>query len=503
VATAAILTVRERHARGEKLLAEAFDKILFEHASAESTRLLDDAAALGVDTSTLHLYRGLIPLLSSQPQTAVPPLLEAYKRDPQRIETLYALAGAYSMMTDETNAKPYFALAEGRDITTALGWLLRGYALSQNEGTAAIEAYNHATALRPDFTPAIEGRANYRGNRLVSLGERDQLQPMLNDYDAWVIFRPDSPRSFSARAMGWTMAAAYAGTQPDLRDNRELWLARARDDFAHARQMPGGVTTGLRVREGAMLFYSGDFRGATDAYSAVLPADVAAAARVFPAAVYHRAIALHALGELPAALADAEAAATNLPSFFPLALHRALLLAEIGRLPEARQACSVNLDGRTGVVGLITAAAELELIGDPAPGQSAAAQAALHRFEEHQRAAGWPPADQPYLPALDYLAGRIDAPAMMAAIGPVPKYRCETAVLVALREFGRGDRAAAAQALRDCLDTGVFIFAQYRLAQVLQARSQQDPAWPPWVPATAVTPTPPASPTAPASPAGR
>ena len=150
---------------------------------------------------------------------------------------------------------------------------LRGQTLSQTGAGDALESFNRATALRPDFTPAIEARAYHRSFRLLTEGERAQLVPMLNDFDAWVIFRPESARSYTARGMGFLFAGAYSGTQPDLRDSAADWLARAGADFDHAGQLGGADTPGLLLRKGMYWIHLADYQAAADALGRPLPAD--------------------------------------------------------------------------------------------------------------------------------------------------------------------------------------------------------------------------------------
>ena len=59
--------------------------------------------------------------------------------------------------------------------------------------------------------------------------------------------------------------------------------------------------------------------------------------------------------------------------------------------------------------------------------------------------------------------------------------RCEFAFYVGLRELSRGNRDAGLRALQTCIDTGVFIYGEYRLAQSLLERARTDPDWPRWV----------------------
>jgi len=60
---------------------------------------------------------------------------------------------------------------------------------------------------------------------------------MLNDFDALVVFRPNSAASHAGRAHGWLAAAAYARTQSGLHQYHERWLANCRADLKQAIQL--------------------------------------------------------------------------------------------------------------------------------------------------------------------------------------------------------------------------------------------------------------------------
>jgi len=85
-------------------------------------------------------------------------------------------------------------------------------------------------------------------------------------------------------------------------------------------------------------------------------------------------------------------------------------------------------------------------------------------------------------PALAYLSGETNAEQLLAAAGDVPGLRCEFAFLIALREFGRGNRETGIAALRTCVNTGIFRYLEHRLGQVMLKRAQADPTWPAWHP---------------------
>lgn len=477
----AFTIVRFRASQGQARLDEAYDAFLLKHDSKAASRLLDEAESWGIDTAKLHLCRGLIPLLRNEPQRSLSSLTRALQRDPYDSEVCYALALAYHSTGDADNGRRFFEQAGSAEPDTALGWLLRGYVFAQTQPGVSFEAYNRALQLRPDFTPAIRARAFYRATRLLAEGARDELQPMLHDYEAWVTFWPDSAGSYSARATGWMYAAAYAATQPDLRDSAPKWLENAEADRRRALEIAPNEMLTIAMR-GAILRYQGDFAGAAKAFAEAVEADRAASGDEHPGAVHHLVNALYATGELDRALEEITPAIAALPSFFALTLQRALLLAELGRVDEGRETCREFLrTNYSGASGLTIGGAVMELLGEPETVREAVGE--YERLNANELSETTPDRGG-VQPELDYLLGRLDAAALMDAAQGHPGWRCEYSFLIGLRELGRGDREAGLAALRNCIDTGVFPYIQYRFAQVFLARAEADPQWPRWAPIT-------------------
>ena len=464
-----------RQMRGEERLDDAFTAIMLESDFEEGTRLLDEAAESGTDSARLHLYRGLMPLLNRQPHEAILPLTRAMQRDPDDVEVCYALAFAYYSVGDVVNGDRCFSRGDALGAHTALGWLLRGQSLSETGRDGAIEAYSQALSLRPDFTPAIRARANERAYRLLTNGQEASLEPMLKDHDAWVTLWPDDASSYSARAWGHLYAAAYASSQPELRDRCEGWLADCRCDLDRALALKPDSWMVL-ARRGILQRYCGDFRASADTLAEAIAANHAKVDDAHPGLVHHRVLALHALGELETALEEITGVCDTLPSFLPAPLQRAVLLAELGRVEEARAACKDTLRSQTsGFTGLAMAAAVAELLGDPAAGRAAierALQAAPPPGEEESGDRG---------PAVEYLLGHLSEDDLIAAGEGHPGWRCDCEFLIGLRHLGRGERDEGIAALRACVNTGVFHFVEYRFAQVFLARAKADPGWPRWL----------------------
>lgn len=468
-----------RLSRGKHSLLEAETAILFEHDFTRASRLLTEAESAGIDSAELLLLRGLIPLLSSQPERAIPHIQQALRRDPDYAPATMALALAHNSKGDFVEGRRLLSQFTEGDSLSALGWLLHGLALSKTDRSEAIKSYDQAIALHADFAPAINARAQYRGIRLLTEGNRAELQPMLNDYAALVVFRPNTSASYTGRADGWLFAAAYARTQPDLRPAAEEWLDHCREDLSRAMALRGSDDSLALVRQSTYLRYVGDFRGSATALAEAIAIDRAAWGTSHPYRVHERGMALYARGDLETALQEIGPAAEASPSYCPLPLQHALLLAELGRMETAVAVGRDCLEQqRSNANGLLLSAATLELLGD---GDGSAG--ALRAFASaHAAELASATTVQPgYGPALAYLQREIGDADLLARAGGDPGRRCEYAYLIGLRGLAQGNRDAGLAALQTCIDTGVFVFSEYRFAQAMLARAADNSAWPAWV----------------------
>jgi len=322
----------------------------------------------------------------------------------------------------------------------------------------------------------MEARAYSRAPRVLVDGERDALQPMLDDLDAWIRLWPAAANSHSARGIGLTHAAAYARTQPDLQEEAARWVRQALDGFEVALSNPGASRPYILAQRGTLCRTIGDFQEAARDIGEAIRLDREASGDAHPAMLHHYALMLHALGRLDEALEAAEQAA---PGFFAPPLQRALVLAEIGRIEEARQVCVAALKTQEhNDTGLLFTAMTLALLGDVQTATDACnTLAQAHRADFAPTGAS----RQAFEAQVAYWNGSISADALRALAHDHPGSLCSANYLIALRELAHGRREAGLAALRACLNTGVYTFIQYRFAQVLLARAQADPQWPRWL----------------------
>jgi len=120
----------------------------------------------------------------------------------------------------------------------------------------------------------------------------------------------------------------------------------------------------------------------------------------------------------------------------------------------------------------------MELLGEPA-----AAADAIREFAAEGRWHGHlgEKEDPAYESILDYFRGTLETSELMTRVADDPGRRCEYSFFAALRRLGRGDREDGLDLLRTCIHTGVFIFSEYRFAQAMLARAEEESNWPRWV----------------------
>jgi tetratricopeptide (TPR) repeat protein len=473
-----LLVHQLRRVEGRSVLDKAVAALLFEHDGPRADALLDQAEKLAVDQAELHLYRGLVPLMSGRPQNAIADLNRALQYDGDRPETLLALSYAYSETGDFVNGERLLNRVPRARIESALGWLLHGFAVGHHHPEEVIDSFNRAIAVRSDYLPALEARASFRGQRLIAEGRREDLQPMLDDFEAWGVFRPSSARSYATRATGWLYAAAYAGTQPDLRELQAPWLANCRLDRERAEALPDADQVRLSCLRGAYLRFVGDFAGSAAAFGRAQDLEQEETGGGHPGIAHHRALALYALGDFEAALEEVTTAADSLPSFFPLAFQRALCLAELGRREEARTVLQDCLAEHTHNPTALAQTAALA----HALWESATADRAVAALSKALRAADLNGrVDVDDRAALDLLNGEVTAEAYLGACGARPGCLCERSFLAALEAFGQGAEEEGVALLRTCVDTGVLTYLQHRLAQSMLARVEAESHGPTWM----------------------
>ena len=473
--TTVLVVMGARRQEGRRCVDDAYAALLFEGDSHRAAKLFDEAAHLGVNSARLHLGRGLIPLLQNQPQLAIPHLQRASRIDPNHAETRLAQALACNISAEFDQGQALLDTRPQGDAPTALGLLLRGLALSKRDRSEAIKCYSQAITLQPDFAPAIRERAQYRGIRLVTEGDRSHLEPMLSDCNALVVFRPESSWALIARAWGYLYAAMYGATQEDLKPAAADWLRQCGADMNRAMAVRREDDSLTLLRMGLYLRCIGEYAQAADVLRQAIEIDVKTAGSAHPYRHHEYALTLHALGDTEQAIDALAPVCASRPEWCPILLTQAVLLAERGRFEEALAICRTNLEQqKSNLNGLLMAAAAAELIGAPDLGLTY-----LRAYDQRVTVSDDDAALARYRPSLNYLLGRISESELIQQI-PDPGGRCEAYFLIGVHNLARGDRAAGLAALQQCVDTGVFPFTEHRQAQSWLARAKADETWPNW-----------------------
>ena len=262
------------------------------------------------------------------------------------------------------------------------------------------------------------------------------------------------------------------------RYRREEWLENCRRDLHQALRLRHDDDWLALNRQGVYLRYIGDYQGSAEAFGQAVAVSRISSGSVNPVLVHHHCLALHALGRLEEALDQLEPTCAAHANFYALHTHRAILLAELGRLDAGRAACRICLNRQQGNAnGLLWSMAVAELLGD-----SAAAAAALRTFANRDPTEITSEDAEHAVPSrsLRYFLGELDDTALLADADADPGSKCEFAFLVGLCKLGRGDREGGLASLRMCLETGVFFYGDHRFSQALLARAAADPNWPAW-----------------------
>ena len=467
-----------RRMEGTRLLDQAYTAVLYEGDNSKAIQTLDKAEKLGVDSARLHLYRALVPLLDNQPGKARENIDIAQAKDPQNADITYALALTYAAEGDFFNSKRVLSGLENTDPPTALAWYLRGLTESKTTGKTAIDSYNRAIELCPDFTPAIAARARYRGTRLLTEGDTTQLDPMLNDLDALVVFRPKLSASYLARARGWLFAAAHAKNHESYKNHTADWLLKCRTDLAQAMNLRQSGDSLTFVQQGVYLRYTGDYAAAAESFAEAIRVDKTEKRDLHPYRAHEYATMLYAQGRFEEALAVVEPACEKSPRYCPLVLLHSILLAETGQLDEAKRICAKSIIQQRGNSnGLYLSAVVMELLGDSRTSAKAISELDIAGIESGKNQAGSISSAK----AAAFLTRQIDEETFITSAGNDPGALCEAAFLAALRRLGEEDKAKGLQLLADCIDTNVLIFTEYRFAQAFRARVKNDSNWPAWI----------------------
>ena len=252
-------------------------------------------------------------------------LLQRQNRTDEAIEKWRSIANITEGTDDERAAQSWFSI----------GYLL--HSKDEPDFDAAINAYDAALRLKPDFAEAY----NNRGVARDILG---QHAAAIADYDAVLLLKPDyadtyNNRGVARRALG-QHAAAIADYDSALRldpNHAEAYNNRgtARDALGQHAAAIADYDSALRLNPDYAEAYNnrGTARGALDQYEAAI-ADYDSALRLDPnhaKAYNNRGGARYALGQYEAAIADCDSALRLNPDYADAYNNRGLVRYALGQ----------------------------------------------------------------------------------------------------------------------------------------------------------------------------
>jgi len=84
--------------------------------------------------------------------------------------------------------------------------------------------------------------------------------------------------------------------------------------------------------------------------------------------------------------------------------------------------------------------------------------------------------------ALSFLSGQDSAEDFVDAAARSRNARCTAHYFIALSYLARGERRAAGEHFKNCLNTGAHYLPTFQWGRAFLARMENDPSWPPWIP---------------------
>ncbi len=480
-------TLRQRE--GQRLALDAYEQLAFldyrQHALVADK--LERAAALGADSSTLHLAQALAALGAMDQPAAISAARQVLADNPRDQRAAYLLAWAQQRDGNPAAAQATFDAAEVHGPPDcAAAWCFRGLAMHARDPAQAIESYRAAIATRArqhEFYPLAvlhlaraRNQLMYESRSLDGFTEAEASLLQLVEHGHYDIY-PYYLLSI-AHCLAAEIYSGSSGTRGNEPAQRHYAAAL---DWARRGQSIDPSSDRCHVAEATCLESMGRFAQALAVRTAALEIATRPTARCEN---YHYRWRLYYwLGDLEAAAADVAAHSACMPDnrlyahFFP-----ALLRAESGDMAAAlAHARAIADEEPDSALAILWSATCLHLLGQP---QEAAALLDQHAgnldFE-----AGSVPQSPNWIAAL-YEHCRTDGPLTplldLAGANQTPwKLLAEAYFHVGIRRLAEGNRAGALE----CFDQAYRCFdgeLRYTyLGKLLMQKLRENPSWPAWL----------------------
>jgi tetratricopeptide (TPR) repeat protein len=452
---------------------------------------LDRAVALGADPDELDLVRVLACLGATDQPGAIGYLESALRRDPTDLRAYYLLSWAQWRDRQYAAARATFEQAEQRGPpATADAWFFRGLAVHFDRPSIAIESYRRANALRAHehafYPQAVLHLARARNQQLYAtrslepFSEAEASLRQLIEHEQYGAY-PYYLLSIAHRLAAEVYSGSN-GTRDDtlVRDHfaEALEWARAGQELEPGNDRP--VTA-----EAECLESMGRYAEAIEARTRAIA--VAAKQRARCEGYHYRWRLHYWTGDLEAAWEDVTAHADCVPeSRFYAHVYPALILAEMGRMPEALDhARGLANEAPQSAQAVLWSATCLRLLGQPEEARALlferastvdfAAELVPPQSEQWVRTLYAYCGDGGSLAALEALAAEATSPWKLWG---------EAYFHAAARWLAQGDRMSALEGFRRAYRSFDGEQRYTYQAKLVCIKMQEDPAWPSWIAAS-------------------
>jgi len=482
-----VQTVKARHEKADALVRRAYDRLAVEdyHHTREAFRLLEEARRLGPDEVRYRTALGLAHMMGD-PDEAIRHLEWAVRQGPDNTEIMYLLAWALRRNQQLQDAEAWVERAKqaGGAGNRPHAHFFHAQAVVRNNPDEALQAYDEAIRLLPDYAMALVHRARADNHWMYHHRNLERFRDIESDLRAASRLQPNNAYPRYLLSLAYRISAEIyeaLGAHGTAEERFELALQWAKDAQAREPDSPHAYVCEAEYWESR-----GDYKKAIDARIRAEPYCRTPSQRIELRTYRWRLYYWQGMHD--AALADLAVLSRIAPRADPsLAWYRWLLPALIHREQQQPDEAWARLesamamteqDFRT-VTGIACA---LRMLGRPEAAanfiERHADRLRLHDAHLQYDAPGWAEAlfalcrgertfadlDTEGVSRRDQLAW---APAWFFA---------------GARALGRGDRAAAREAFQACEKT--FDYDDYcYLAKVIARKMERAPGWPAWIPA--------------------